>query len=256
MRRPIRSRSHPEPTSSERQPEEGEVTSTTLDVTRPEITTKGWARVLAAVGGLGLVAGLIMLMVSPASDDTGETPAEVVSYASSHEGWNIAILLFGLASVALGGLFVAGLHSRLRRVATETESALVLIGGIVFTLCFALCWVIWMAPLADMPDDPARALAQAEAYLGYDDVGWFLLGDSRGRGGALHRPGLDRRDPRRASRLARLARRRRGHRVARRRSRSSACSRGWRGSPSRRSCCSSRDGPRGPSAGSGGGCRR
>ena len=152
------------------------MTSTTLDVTRPEVTTKGWARVLAAVGGLGLVAGLIMLMVSPASDDTGETPAEVVSYASSHEGWNIAILLFGLASVALGGLFVAGVHTRLRRVATETESALVLIGGIVFTLCFALCWVIWMAPLADMPDDPARALAQAEAYLGYDDVGWFLLG--------------------------------------------------------------------------------
>jgi hypothetical protein len=152
------------------------VTSTTLDVTRPEVTTKGWARVLAAVGGLGLVAGLIVLMMSPASDDTGETPAEVVSYASSHEGWNVAILLFGLASVALGGLFVAGLHTRLRRVATETESALVLIGGIVFTLCFALCWVIWMAPLADMPDEPARALAQAEAYLGYDDVGWFLLG--------------------------------------------------------------------------------
>jgi len=152
------------------------VTSTTLDVTRAEITTKPWARVVAAVGGLGLVAGLIMLMVSPASDDTGETAAEVVTYASSHEGWNIAILLFGLASVALGGLFVAGVHSRLRLVATETESALVLIGGIVFTLCFALCWVIWMAPLADMPDDPARALAQAEAYLGYDDVGWFLLG--------------------------------------------------------------------------------
>ena len=137
---------------------------------------QGWTRLFPPLAGLGLVAGLIMLMVSPASDDTGETPAEVVSYASSHEGWNIAILLFGLASVALGGLFVAGVHSRLRRVATETESALVLIGGIVFTLCFALCWVIWMAPLADMPDDPARALAQAEAYLGYDDVGWFLLG--------------------------------------------------------------------------------
>jgi uncharacterized protein involved in cysteine biosynthesis len=27
-----------------------------------------------------------------------------------------------------------------------------------------------------MPSDPAAALAQAEAYLGYDDVGWFLLG--------------------------------------------------------------------------------
>jgi hypothetical protein len=43
-------------------------------------------------------------------------------------------------------------------------------------LCFALCWIIWMAPLVDMPSDPARALSEAEAYLGYDDVGWFLLG--------------------------------------------------------------------------------
>ena len=95
---------------------------------------------------------------------------------SSHEGWNVAILLFGLASVALGGLFTAGLYTRLRPVATETQSVLVLIGGIVFALCFALCWILWMAPLVDMPDEPARAIAQAEAYLGYDDVGWFLLG--------------------------------------------------------------------------------
>ena len=152
------------------------MTSATLDVTRAGVTTKGWTRVLAPLGGLGLVAGLIMLMVSPASDDTGETPAEVVSYASSHEGWNIAILLFGLASIALGTLFVAGLHARLRPVATEMQSVLVLVGGTLFTLCFALCWIIWMAPLADMPDEPARALAQAESYLGYDDVGWFLLG--------------------------------------------------------------------------------
>lgn len=154
------------------------MTSTTLHVPRAEITTKGWSRVIAALGGLGLVAGVIMLMVSPASDDTGETPAEVVAYASSHEGWNVAILLFGLASIALGGLFIAGLYARLRLVATETESALVLIGGVAFALCFALCWTIWMAPLVDMPEEPARALAQAEAYLGYDDVGWFLLGAS------------------------------------------------------------------------------
>ena len=60
--------------------------------------------------------------------------------------------------------------------ATETESVLVQIGGIVFALCFALCWILWMAPLVDMPDDAARAITEAEAYLGYDDVGWFLLG--------------------------------------------------------------------------------
>lgn len=151
------------------------MTTTTLpiDVALPR---PHWVRLLAPLGGLALVAGLIALMVSPASDDTGETPAEVVAYASSHEGWNVAILLFGVISIALGGMFVAGLHARLRAVVTEAEAALVLIGGIAFTLCFALCWIIWMAPLDDMPDDPARAIAQAEAYLGYDDVGWFLLG--------------------------------------------------------------------------------
>ena len=151
------------------------MTTTTLDP-GISITRSGWTRLLAPLGGLGLVAGLIAIFVSPASDDTGETPAEVVAYAASHEGWNIAILLFGLLSIGLGAVFVAGLHARLRTVTTETESALVLTGGIAFALCFALCWVIWMAPLADMPSDPGRAVAQAEAYLGYDDVGWFLLG--------------------------------------------------------------------------------
>jgi hypothetical protein len=155
--------------------------TTTLDtriaaVSRTEGSRMSFGRLLAPLGGLGIVAGLIALMVSPASDDTGETPAEVVAYASSHEGWNIAILLFGLASVALGGMFTAGLYTRLRPAATETQAVLVLIGGIVFALCLALCWILWMAPLVDMPDEPARAIAQAEAYLGYDDVGWFLLG--------------------------------------------------------------------------------
>ena len=144
----------------------------------------GWTRLLAPLGGLGLVAGLIMIFVSPASDDTGETAAEVVAYASSHEGWSVAILLFGLASVGLGGMFVAALHARLRSVATETESVLVLAGGVTFTLCFAFCWIFWTAPLVDLPDDQARALLQAEAYLGLDDIGWFLLG-AAGVGAAL-----------------------------------------------------------------------
>ena len=151
------------------------MTTTTLDAGLA-LTRRGWTRLLAPLGGLGVVAGLIMLMVSPASDDTGDTPAEVVAYAASHEGWNMAILLFGIASIALGGMFVAGLHARLRSVATEAQSTLVLVGGIAFTLCFAMSWIVWMAPLVDMPSDASRAVAQAEAYLGYDDVGWCLLG--------------------------------------------------------------------------------
>jgi hypothetical protein len=152
------------------------MTSTTFDARPATIMTRGWSRLLAPLGGLGLVAGLIMLMVSPASDDTGDTPAQVVAYASSHEGWNVAILLFGLASIGLGALFVAGLHARLRAVLTEMGSTLVVIGGVAFTFCFAFCWIVWMAPLLDMPSEEARALAEAQAYLGYDDVGWFVLG--------------------------------------------------------------------------------
>ena len=152
------------------------MSSTTAEMARPAIERQPWTRLLAPLGGIGLVAGLVGIFVSPAGDDTGETPREVVAYAASHEGWTIAIALFGLASIALGGAFVAGLHARLRSVATATESALVLVGGTAFTLCFTFCWTLWTAPLADSPEDPARALAQAEAYLGYDDVGWFLLG--------------------------------------------------------------------------------
>jgi hypothetical protein len=152
------------------------VTTATLDLTRTTADRSGWTRILPSLGGLGLVAGLIGLMLSPASDDTGETPAEVVAYAQSHEGWSVAIALFGLASIAFGGAFFAGLYGRLHGIATATESALVLIGGTLFTLCFALCWTLWTAPLLDMPGDHAAALAEAQAYLGYDDVGWFTLG--------------------------------------------------------------------------------
>ena len=150
------------------------MTTTTLDtgLVRSRIN---WARLLAPLGGLGLVAGLIGIMVSPAGDDTGETPAEVVAYAQAHEAWTVAIALFALASIALGGLFVAGLHARLQGIATATESALVLIGGTLFTLCFALCWLMWTAPLTDTSKDRAVALAEAQAYLAVDDVGWFVL---------------------------------------------------------------------------------
>ena len=160
------------------------MTTTTADTGGLAITRRSWRILLAPLAGLGLVAGLIALFVSPAGDDSGETPREVVAYASSREGWSVAVALFALASLALGGAFVAGLRSRLARVATPTESTLVLIGGIAFTLCFVLALTIWTAPLIDVPDDSARALAQAEAYLAVDDIGWFLLG-AAGVGAAL-----------------------------------------------------------------------
>jgi hypothetical protein len=152
------------------------MTTATAQIVRPAVSRQRWTRLLAPLGGLALLAGLVALFASPAGEDTGETPTEVVAYATSHGSWTIATLVFAVASIALSGAFVAGVHSRLRAVATSTESALVLIGGTVFALSFALCWIVWAAPLDDMPADQARALAQAEAYLGYDDIGWFLLG--------------------------------------------------------------------------------
>jgi len=151
------------------------MTTTTLDtgLVRSRIN---WARLLGPLGGFGLIAGMIAIFMSPAADDTGETPAEVVAYAQSHEAWTVAIALFALGSIALGGAFVAGLYGRLQGIATATESALVLIGGTLFTICFALCWLMWTAPLADTSNDRATALAEAQAYLSYDDVGWFVLG--------------------------------------------------------------------------------
>ena len=160
------------------------MTTTAVETNLTEASGRGWAGLLAPLGGLGLVAGLIALFVTPAGDDGGETPAEVVAYAASHEGWSAAISIFGLLSVLLGAAFVAGLRERVRSVATQTESTLVLIGGIVFTLGFVLTLMIWGAPLVDLPEDPARALVAAEAYLTFDDVGWFLLGVA-GVGAAL-----------------------------------------------------------------------
>jgi hypothetical protein len=150
------------------------VTTATLDIARTTaVAGPRWTRLLPSLGGLGLVAGLIAIMASPASDDTGETAAEVVAFA---DGWLTAIILFAVASIALGGAFVAGLYGRLQGVATATESALVLIGGTLFTFCFALCWTFWTAPLMDMSADEAVALVEAQSYLSYDDVGWFVLG--------------------------------------------------------------------------------
>ena len=82
---------------------------------------------LAPLAGLAFVVGLITFFVTPGGDDSGETPREVVAYAASHEGWIIAMALFALATIPLGGIFVAGLLTRLRGLATATESTLVLI---------------------------------------------------------------------------------------------------------------------------------
>ena len=159
-------------------------TATAVETHLTEARTWSWSGLLAPLAGLALIAGMIALFVSPAGDDTGESPGDVVAYATSHEGWIVALGLFALATIVLAGAFVAGLHARLREVASSTESTMILIGGIAFALSLALSFIVWTGPLIDVPADQARALAQAEAYLAIDDIGWFLLG-AAGIGAAL-----------------------------------------------------------------------
>ncbi|MGH3037933.1 MAG: hypothetical protein ACRDLZ_00755 [Gaiellaceae bacterium] len=89
------------------------MTTITTDIAGPAISGQRSTKLLAPLGGLALIGGLIALFATPAGEDTGDSPAEVVAYAVSHESWTTATLLFGIASIALSGAFVAGVHSRL-----------------------------------------------------------------------------------------------------------------------------------------------
>jgi len=160
------------------------MTTATLDLTSTRAEPRGWSRILSPLAGLAFVGGIVAAFLTPAGIETGETPAEIVAFAETNEGWIVASAIFGILAAGLGGLFVAGLHTRLRSVATVTESTLVLVGGVVFTLSFVLCWLVWSAPLLDMPSESTRALAQADVYLAIDDLGWVLLATA-GVGAAL-----------------------------------------------------------------------
>jgi len=55
---------------------------------------------------------------------------------------------------------------------------LTLIGGVGFMLLFFVAMAIWSAPLVDIPENRSDALAQAQAFLHNDDIGWVILGGS------------------------------------------------------------------------------
>jgi hypothetical protein len=151
---------------------------TTITATVPVRTERSFADWLgrwAGVGGLLFVAGFIVLFLTPAGGDSGDTPQEVVAYARANDGWLLAGTIFFLASVGLLACFVAGVYARLQAVLRPVEAALVAIGGTVFTVLCTIALVIWLVPLIDMPTGDARAIAQAEAFLAVDDVGWVLF---------------------------------------------------------------------------------
>lgn len=160
------------------------MTTATSDAVRFETARPAWTRLLPPLAGVGLVVGLVVSLNSPSVEDAGETPAEIVATATDHSTWVNVVLALSLVSVALAGGFVAGLHTRLRAIATPLESTLVLVGGIVFTVCFPLALFMFQAPLVNLPDDHARALVEAEAYLTYDDAAWVAFA-AAGLGAAM-----------------------------------------------------------------------
>lgn len=160
------------------------MTTATSEAIHFETARRTWTKLLPPLAGLVLVAGLVVSLNSPAVEDAGDTPAEIVATAAAHDTWAKVVLAFALIAVALAGMFVAGLHTRLRKIATPLESTLVLVGGIVFTVCFPLALFMFQAPLVDMPGDRARALVEAEAYLTYDDAAWVAFA-AAGFGAAL-----------------------------------------------------------------------
>jgi hypothetical protein len=154
---------------------------TTAEVSAPaslSIRRSGtsWFQRWSPLAGLLFVVGAFAVAFTPAADETGETAAEVVSFAAGKNTWFVVAMLFALAALPLIGSFVAGIYVRLQRAGAATEAVLTLVGGVSFALLFFVAVVIWTAPLADMPDSSAAKLAQASTYLAIDDIGWLALG--------------------------------------------------------------------------------
>jgi len=139
--------------------------------TQPEIHPRaGWLNVL---GGIGAIAVPLAILFSffTASDDYEDTAAGLIGYAKGHQGDIWLQQIVALAAPLLIGCFVASLWGRLRE-STEAYRGLMIIGGTLFIAFFAVGMTLWSAPLLS-PDELTDA--GAEAYLGFDDVGWVLL---------------------------------------------------------------------------------
>ena len=139
----------------------------------PEATARqrsGWLERIAPLGAI--VFALWLLIGFLISGETGDTTAEVIAYADDHEGELIGLLLLGLASPILIGVFVAVLVAKMRALVDPLPRALTLIGGIGFVVFFAITALFWTAPLLDTGD---LTDGSAQAYLLYDDFGWFSL---------------------------------------------------------------------------------
>jgi hypothetical protein len=142
-------------------------------VSVPEATADkqaGWLERIAPLGAI--VFALWLLIGFILSGETGDTTAEVIAYADDNEGELIGLLFLGLATPILIGVFVATLVAKMRALVDPLPRALTLIGGIGFVVFFAITALFWTAPLLDTGD---LTEGSAQAYLLYDDFGWFSL---------------------------------------------------------------------------------
>jgi hypothetical protein len=131
----------------------------------------GWLHVLGGIGAIA-VPSVLLYSFFTATDDYDDTAAGLIGYAETHQGDIWVQQVVALAAPVLVGLFLASLWGRLRG-STEAYRVLTVIGGTLFVAFFAMGMTLWSAPLL-APDELTSAGAQA--YLGYDDAGWVMLG--------------------------------------------------------------------------------
>ncbi len=138
---------------------------------------RSWLVRWSPLGGLIYVVGLVVMFLTPAGDDTGDTAAEVVKNAEANENWHAALVIFGLAGLLLIAWFVAGLAVRLRDAGARDESAVAFAGGITFAVLSFMALNIFFSPLFSITDEDSQdaKLSAATTVLNIDDVGWVAL---------------------------------------------------------------------------------
>ena len=146
---------------------------TSLRPSDPPVPVRGRAGWLNVVGGIGAVVIPLTILFSffTADDDYEDTAAGLIGYAKGHESDLWLQQIVALAAPLLIGFFLASLWGRLRG-STEAYRVLTVIGGTLFIAFFAMGLTLWSAPLLSADE---LTTAGAEAYLGFDDVGWVLL---------------------------------------------------------------------------------
>jgi hypothetical protein len=130
----------------------------------------GWLNVLGGIGAIAIPLAILYSFFT-SGDDYEDTAAGLIAYAKGHQSDVWLQQIVALAAPLLISFLLASFWGRLRG-STEAYRVLTVIGGTLFIAFFATGMTLWAAPLLS-PDELTSA--GAEAYLGYDDVGWVLL---------------------------------------------------------------------------------